>query len=216
MTLGEMVTRVLKIIENDKHFDEDEIIGLLNRAVLRVAGGILRPGTQGLTFPLPDLFKIGSVDTTIANSVAMPSDYQRGLCFVANSNGQEIQIYDSFQQFAQVWPLMSYAAPVNGVCIQGKILYYQGIPSTQDTLTLHYYRYPEDMTSDASLPDGIPIEYHEELLVSYAAKEIYSLKEDGVDGSAFNTKKYEDRFNKALLELDNSIPSYAAPVRFFR
>lgn len=218
MNLEQLVARVDKIVDDSTYFDSDEITSILNQGVLRISGGLKRSDSISsvLTVPLPDLFTITTVTTNATNNVQMPATYQRSLVFASNGAGQELPIYDSFQEFTQVWPRLNYVGSVNGLAVQGKTLYYQGIPTLFDDLTLHFYRYPVEMVDTEDVPDGIPVEFHESLLVNYACREIYTIKEDGIDGGNFNTKKYDDRFQKALMELDATIPSYGAPFRLTR
>jgi len=57
------------------------------------------------------------------------------------------------------------------------------------------------MTSPVHEPTCLPHHLHEDLLVSFAAKEIYDLIEDGVEDKKINYTKYNNAFNKALMEL---------------
>ena len=213
MNCIQMIEQVAKVVQDDD-FDEDYIRDLLNRAMLRIAGGMLRPGTSTLTQPLPGLYAVGTATTTLLSStVPLPSNYQRGVVMVCNSLGVEIQIYDAFQEFIQAYPLRTYTGAINAVGIKGRDIYLQGIPATPETITFHYHRYPVDMVTDASVPDGLPSEFHDALLVNYAIREISRMKEDGIDGSDFNTQRYNKMFQDALIELDASVPADGAMLR---
>lgn len=207
MNLSELVEAVVKVVQDDD-FDEDFIIKLLNRGLLRIAGGMKRPDSFALTQPLPDLYTVATVATvTTANHVALPVNYQRALVLACNSLGSELCIHDSFQEFAKIFPLGNYPGAVYNIGVKGRSLYYYGVPPVAETLTIHYHRYPEEMSADNDEPDGLPPELHYSLLVSFACSEIERLKEDGIDGNSFNTKKHWDLLQLGLLELEASLPA---------
>lgn len=207
MNLSELVEAVVKVVQDDD-FDEEYIVKLLNRGMLRIAGGMKRPDSFTLTQPLPDLYTVATIATvTTTNHVALPVNYQRALVLACNSTGSEIGIHDSFHEFSKIYPLGSYPGAVYNIGVKGRSLYYYGVPSVAETITIHYHRYPEEMSSDNDEPDGLPPEFHHSLLVNFSCAEIERLKEDGIDGNEFNTKRYSDLFQLGLLELDASLPA---------
>ena len=213
MNCAALIERVVRIVQ-DTDFDEDYIKDALNRAMLKIAGGILRPGSSILTQPLPELYTIGSsLTSTTSNKIPLPSDYQRGVIMACNSIGAEIQIYNSFQEFVQTYPLLNYTGQVSAIGIKGRDIYLAGIPATRETITFHYHRYPVDMTADADVPDGLPAEFHDSLLVNYVCRDIFRLKEDGIDGNDFNVQRYDKLFQEGLIELDASMPADGAMFR---
>jgi hypothetical protein len=206
MILSEMVDSVKAVIQ-DSFFDDDYIIGVINRGMLRVSGGMKRPDSFMTTQPLPDLYTIGTVVTTTTNKVILPTNYQRALVLASNAYRAQLQIYDSFQEFAMVYPQMDFTGPVYHLGVKGRYLYYQGIPTIPETITIHYHRYPAIMASDNDEPDGLPPGFHYQILVNFACAEIYRLKEDGIDGNDFNTQRYTNLLNLALIELDATLPA---------
>jgi len=213
MTLEELIERVKEAVEDDD-FD-DRIIDWLNRGVLLIAGGIRRNDSSVLTQPLPGLYEIGTVSTSSTCKVDLPVDYQRDLVFAVDAGGRQLQINDSFIRFAQTYPAMNTVGTINELAVKGKVLYYQGIPEASEDITIHYHRYPVDMVAGSDEPEGIPEHLHDALLVSYACKEIFALKESGVDNSNFSTMKYEQKFSAALDALEASIAADAPPFSFF-
>ena len=213
-TLSELRSQVSTIIQ-DSSFDNSTIDGYLNRGMLEIAGGIRRPDSSVLTMPLPELFEIGTVATdTTTFKVSLPVDYQRDVVMAVDEDGRELSIYDSFMEFARIYPGMAATGTINAVAVKGRYLYYQGVPTASEDITIHYHRYPVDMVADADEPDGIPKNLHIPLLVNFACKEIYSLIEDGMDGKMPNTAKYEAKFMAALEMLEASIPADAEPFSF--
>ena len=137
-----------------------------------------------------------------AANVPMPANFQRNLQYAVNSDGVEIDIYNS----------MSSQGLVQAVMEAGNILYYQGIPTTGSTITLHFYRFPVDMSESTDTPDGIPLHLQVPLLVNYAAKEVFKLIEDGVEGDGVNTARYQGLFLQAMRTLELSVPFDTNPL----
>jgi len=202
-TLSDLRVLVANIIQ-DTSFNIDEY---LNRGVTEIAGGMTSNFGNLITPPLPDLFKIDTVSTSTSEAyVSMPATFQRTLQFVANSSGQEIEIYNSMIEFAQDHPLLDESGTVQAVIEKGGNLYYQKIPPVAETLTLHFFRKPVDMTDSDSVPDGIPLHLQSPLLVNYASWKIYELIEDDINNVAPNTTKYKAFFQEALKTLELSLP----------
>jgi len=205
-TLATLRSLVSNIVQ-DSSFDNTDIDGYLNRGVSEIAGGLQSTLGSFITPSLPELFSISTVttDTSLA-SVSMPATYHRNLQFVSNSSGQEIEIYNSMIEFAEDYPLMDGSGSVKSVVVQGNTLYYQDIPTVAETLTLHFYRLPVDMSASDGTPDGIPLHLQVPLLVNYAGWQIFQLIEDGMEGQGVNTIRYKTFFNEALRTLELSIP----------
>lgn len=213
MNLRGLIEKVNFIVQDDE-FTEDIVKDLLNQGLQRIAGGVRRPDSSILTQPFPELYKIKPITTVVdANRVALPIDYQRGVVMACNHLNAEIPIYDSFQDFVRINPMMNRHGMVSAIGIKGRYLYYNGIPDTPETIAIHYHRYPATMVKDTDVPDGLPREFHEVLLVNYVCREIYRLKEDGIDGIDFNTKRYDLLLQMALDEFDASIPADGGMIR---
>jgi len=144
----------------------------------------------------------GETVTIRSPCVALPSDYSRGLAYVASvSQGSRIKVYSSYHKLLRKYPLLDQVGDVLIVAIKGVYLYYQSMPGTAEALTLHYYRDPTAMSADDSEPDGIPSHLQDRLLVNYAAKEIIGLVEEAVKGRTLRSEKYEEKFQRAMADL---------------
>jgi len=191
--------------------------GFINQGVSEIAGGmpslldgIANPLPNVLTPPLPELFTIDTVETsTVAAFVTMPTNFQRELQFVSSSSGSEIDIAHSFIEFAETYPLLNKVGNISEVIEHGKKLYYQGIPASAETLTLHYYRKPVDMITDTAVPDGIPEHLQVSLLVNFAAWKAQEHLEDGIEGETPNTIKFKNLFLEAMRTFELTLPSYS-------
>jgi len=207
MTTFLTLQNLVKEIIQDASLDTS-IPGKINQGVAEIAGGMQSTIGNIITSPLPNLFTISTVATvTDAAYIELPDTYQRGLQFVvSNNNAVEIDIAHSFITFTQNNPLFNRSGNIYEVAVKGGYLYYQGIPTSSETLTLHFYRLPEEMSRDADIPDGLPSHLHIPLLVNYTAWKMFELIEDGIDGVAVNTQRYMDLFLNALKTLELSIP----------
>jgi hypothetical protein len=203
-TLSELRMLVIDIIQ-DFSFVNSEIDKYLNRGINEIAGGV--PSTLGdfITPPLPNLFKIDTVETsTLVAFVSMPATFQRNLQFATNSNGIEIDIYNSMIEFAEDYPLLNGSGSVEAVIEQGGNLYYQKIPTAAATLTLHFYRASVEMSAGSDTPDGIPSHLQEPLLVNYVCWKIFEIK--GIKNNDANITYHKTLFDRALRILELSVP----------
>lgn len=206
-TFLEIQTRAISLVDDSSL--SDIIPALINQGVNEIAGGMLSTLGDFITPPLPALLKIGTVDTSISAAfVSMPEDFHRGLQFAVKSSGSEVDIEHSFIEFTETDPLMTKSGAVTSVIEHGGKLYYLNIPDVSETLTLHYYRSPVDMSVDGDIPDGIPIHLQMTLLVNFAAWKAYEFIEDGIEEEPLNTLKYHKFFMAALRTLELTIPNY--------
>jgi len=216
-TKADLVEFVSDIIQ-DSSYSDATILKYLNRGIRQIAGGVFLTypdRTQVFSSALPNLLTSDTVSTDANPYVSLPTDFGRGLVAVASASADTlVTISESFAEFLDYYPTLDLSANVTMVAVRGTRLYYQGIPSASDTLTLHYYSTPTDLSLDADTPSCLPSHLHEELLVNYAAMKIYDQLEDGIDGAKVNTESYARRFNQAMLDLEASIEDAPRPVTF--
>ena len=206
MTYAELIAKVSNIIQ-DSSFSDLAIGEYLNQAQAEVAGGMLSTLGSWITPPLPRLFTIGTVTTSIDSPyVSMPATFQRSLQFAASSAGYEIDITSSFISFSETYPLLDQIGRISEVAEFGGNLYYQGIPNVAEELTVHFYRAPTIMDDDDDVPDGIPIHLQSSLLINHAAWKIFDLIEDDFSEPGINTQRYQTMFYDALKILELTIP----------
>lgn len=194
----------------------------INAAVTAVAGGIRMPNGQ-VSPPLPDLYKMATVTSSITLPyVSLPTDYMRGVFLVADSSGHQIYPpkggdYYSFGLFLRQAPNkgLSQAGAISSVVCSGTKLYYRAIPSAANTLTVHYHKTPTAMTITTSEPDGLPAHLAERIIVSYVAKEIFSMVEDGGDNLATGYKIHSSRFFEAMIDLIDFIGDVDASPSYY-
>ena len=173
-TYSAIRTKIKNIVQDSRY--TGIINALINQGQLEIAGGMKSALGTWLTPPLPELLVIGTIDTaTDAAYVSMPSNFQRNLQFVVAENGNEINIEHSFNDFVETYPLLDQSGTISACCEFGKNFYYQGIPTTSEEVTIHYYKEPTDMAAADSKPDGIPKHLQIPLLLNYTVWKIFEL-----------------------------------------
>lgn len=206
-TFEELKDRVSTIIQDTGLsilFDD-----FINQGVYEIAGGMQSSLGNWITPPIPMLLEIDTV-TTATNTayINMPNTFHRNLQLVASSNGNLIDISNSFIDFSETYPLLNRSGNISEVIEHGGKLYYQGIPVNSETLTIHFYRKPIAMVNDNDVPDGIPEHLQFDLLTNFAAWKIFNFIEDGLEGESLNTQKYMNLFYTGLRVFELSIPDY--------
>lgn len=209
MTLERLLAVTKKKVK-DSSFNDVALLEKFNTGLVDVAGRIL----------LPDLATLGTVKTSLTYPyVDLPAGYHRDLHYAssAQTNGP-VPLETSFYRFIQKYPLVNQTGAVECVAVRGKQLYYQGKPSTQDTLTLLYYRLPTllDFQHLDAEPVDLPPQLHEALLANYAAWQIFTDIEDGLDGPGFNTKKYAGLYLQGVADAEEFVGAPDRPARYVR
>jgi len=206
-TLEQLIGLVETTMQGNAPADDSETTAHINQGYAEIAGGMMSTLGSFITPPLPNLFTIGTVTTsTSLPYVPMPVDFHRNLQFACNSNGIEIDIANSLIEFTVDYPLLNKRGQVTDVAEQGGNLYYQGIPTAETVITVHYYKAQTPLALASSVPSAIPAHLQIPLLVNYACREIWKIIEDGIDGGVINTTKHNSLFTAALRTLELSIP----------
>lgn len=218
MTVAEdLVARVSKMIQ-DSSFSDEDILAYLNQGQKEIAAGpVLSDGSR--LAPLSDLFTNDTVSTaTDSSNVSLPSDFCREVrAIVSKEGGEQPKIVRSFERFLKRYPLLDETGTdVRRVCVVGKKLYYQPIPTSSIDLVVYYYRLPTDMSiadgAEQTEPDGLPDHLCDPLLVNYAAREIFKII-DGDDGMLAGTiNKHDAAYQKALHDLSRFVGPMQAPA----
>lgn len=147
-TQTELIDEIENIVQ-DESYTELEILSFMNRCVRQISRGMLiyyPDRTQAFSNPLPDLLTSDTVTTSTSVAyVSMPSDFGRDLIGAVTDN--DLTIFSSYGEFLKYYPTLDNSGDVHSVAVRGSLLFYQGIPTTADDITLHYYRKPYDMAS---------------------------------------------------------------------
>lgn len=204
-TFSELITRTDLLVDDSGL--TNSLGDFINQGVFEIAGGMQSLLSDVITPPLPNLFSIESVTTSITDAfVDMPTTYHRGLQLAVSASGAEIDIAYSFIEFTETYPLLDRTGTISEVIENGGKLYYQGIPLVAEEVTLHFYRKPVIMVAADDKPDGIPEHLQMSLLTNFALWKAYELIEDGLEGETPNTIKFKSFFVEALKTLELTIP----------
>jgi len=178
----------------DSSFDVDDTISFINKGIKEIAGAVLLP-------------KLLETDTTIISVVdkayaSLPSNFMKHLHFCySDTNYRKIKIYDSLELLYADFGKLDVGGNVVGVTRRGDRLYYQRIPAAAETLRIHYYKYPTELTIGTSKPDCLPEFLVRPLLVNYVLKEEYAVTEQGFEGRKIDTEHYEGKYLTAFADL---------------
>jgi len=196
-TLNELNSRVRFIIQDKSPTISAAINSYINEGIEMVAAAVL----------LPDL-EISAEITTLSTAVEVdiPDSwgYDRNLYYVSSqSTKKELSIYSSESLFVREYPkfrVQFRKGPIEAITVHsGKLVYY---PVAEETLLCKYYKKPALLAEGTDEPTYIPQHLQYRLLTSYAASEIFSLIEDGIEGPKVNTTFHMTRFENALIQLD--------------
>jgi hypothetical protein len=221
VTASQLIAEVQRIVQDSTAYPADVVLSFLNLALNDVsAWDNINPelGLVGNVL-LPALETNDEVTTDVATTdpvhdanpfVDLPADYQKNLYQVTFVDQTLItKIWPDMRSFLEEWNGdLTHSGPVEDVVIVGSKLYYQPIPETATDLTLWYYAKPTPLAqhdpADAEtddIPSCIPVEFHRDLLVNYALKEIYDEIEDGLEGPKVNTLNYRAKYQQGLQRL---------------
>lgn len=213
MNTTELVTRVKEVVK-DGSFSDAEILGHLNRCLQDVAYETCLPGldeTDDLSLAVGD------------DSVALPDDFSHDLWHIEPlTKTTRINIHASLKSLQRIYDDADKGGAITDAAQDGVILHVRPIPTQAQDVRVHYYRAPEALVlADAEAipavvansPEGIPSNLHDALFVSYAAWQIYSIIEDGIDGAKVNTNYWQSQYAGALKKLQD-LPAVKNAPRF--
>lgn len=215
MTATELIAQVSGIVQ-DTSYTSADILSLINQGRGEIAAEV----------DLPKLQASATVTTTDdASTVALPTDYHKGLFWVGSVAyqcriGRKKGDYHNLLTFMERYSTLDEVGQIVAVCVDGDNLLYQGMDD--DSLLLKYYKEIETIVAaptgtQITGPVELPSHLHSPLLVSYCCREIYSEIEDGIEGQKVNTMYWDAKFNRAMNSLkryvSESLPRETKHVR---
>lgn len=140
--------------------------------------------------------------------VAVPSDFFGSRLFglYNQTDGIECKVIYRLADFAHLSRKYASIKEIKAACIKGRTMHLAGAPGHNTTLLISYMAEPTIFSSETDLGDSIdylPPRIGENAIVAYAAKEIYSIIEDGVDGKKTNTEKWESAYALELSKISS-------------
>ncbi len=196
MNLSEIRDEVQLIVQ-DSSFSDEAINGYINQVLQTVCAECM----------IPSLKRISTVttSTTLAyvNISTLTGGFSGRLVKVLNSDGEAIEIVPSVELLMDEYGTMDEAGDIERCCLEGSVLWYAKIPEAAETLTVLYFRDPEELSSDSDEPSDIPQFCHRPLLVCGTAAILYDLIEGGdVDEQQrVNTRVYQTMFNDGMRKM---------------
>ena len=187
MTLREIIDEVQLIVQDNSFFESDDaIISRVNEAVLWACS---QPGVE-----IPSLKQMGQFTTTTEPyaEIAGVTTSFTGRVLRAGKPGTKLyhgieDLYDDFYPLDKV-------GPVEAVCVQRNMVWYQGIPAEPEVVLCILQGDPPRLEDDDDVPVVIPEFLQRQLVVHGVVAELYSMIEDGVDGQKVNT--VDSRFQR--------------------
>jgi len=218
-TLTELTAAIMDISKN-KYIQTASSIALasrINEAVDTISAGVRMPDGI-ISPPLADLYSSAAVATTVNAYASLPATYQRNVFFISDKNGDELFApsggdYYSFMLFLKAIREkdLTETGAITNVCIKGSSLYYQGIPSVSENVTVMFYRRPVDMVLNADTPDGIPAQFQTRLIKHYVGRQ---LANEMVDGLPDMVAYHANEFYSAMQDLITFIGIDAKPTYY--
>ena len=203
MNTYELVTNVQRAVK-DGSFSEQEIVDLLNEALLAVA----------FEFCLPELESVDELSFLSGDDLAnLPDDYHHDLWHIEPlTKPCKVNVHTSLHSLQRIYKDTDTGSTIQDAAVDGLILHVRPILTEDQDVRIHYYRIPEtlilgDMTetpaTQPNSPEGIPAHLHGPLLVNYAAAKLFDIIEDGIDGGKNNTRRYEEKYmTEGLRQLE--------------
>ena len=216
-TLLTLETEIAEVVDDDSI----TITSKINDSISFIAAGIRTP--NGTTSPpLPELYEIATVSTTVNAYADLPDNYQRNVFYIADDSGDRILApgggdYYSFMLFLNRIDKkdLSEVGAVYRVAVKGKKLYYQGIPSASEDMTIHYYKKPTVLVNSSDEVNGIPDHLQTRLIKHDVCRNVFGTSlEDGENSKKMAFTHHTNRFYEAMVELVDFIGIDAEPIYY--
>lgn len=193
--VGVMIDRVRRIIK-DNSFGDDQIFDYINDGIYEVAM-IVRPPSL-IVFDYEITF---AANTNIAPA---PADFLGPSLMIAKlkASGMNLAVSSRVTEFD-----VQFSRRLNvlhSICAKGNSFLINSSPTTETIVLVTYLKNPTiylSMSDNGSTIDAFVPRIGENAVVAYAAKEIFNIIEDGVDGDKRNTANYERVFATAISRL---------------
>lgn len=196
MDLNKLLHRIQRKIQDPGYDPDADLIPLINQGLGEIATMIALPG----------LTTVSTIDCGEGPSVDLPEDFHANLDHVYNqTTDSRVRVVKAFTDFIKRFPGLNGEGSVTHVCEHGSKLYFQDAPGTSspETVLITYTTRPTlfDRSEGVTSIDYIPHEMQVQLLVNYAAKEVFDEIEDGIEGNKVNWNTHNKLYNEAFARL---------------
>jgi len=196
-----MIDEVLDIVDDPSFDREDDVLKYLNLGQVSAAAKLLIPG-------LSDGYD--TVATLVdAYKAPAPADYMK-MVHSVSVVGRPVRLCRNFADLVQRYEGLSLdAGEVGAVVISAGQVFYQLVPAVSVDIELFYYRLPTPMTDSlTSFPDGLgsimqaAMDNYSQALIHFAASQLYSKIEQGMEGAKVDTQYNFALYNELLAQFN--------------
>jgi len=191
MNFAQLTNEIRQVVRDDSPEIVSRIPDWINETVEYLIDAASIPGFKRL---IP-------VQTALGQSyVQLPSEASERITYVGDANG-ELPVR-SLEEMVRLYPTMNEEGSLECVAIEGRLLYYQKIPSTATTIYLLARAAVTPMTGPNDEPEGVPPHLHMRTIVPRVAFLAYSKIEEGLEeGEKVNTRHWNREFQRGFAEL---------------
>jgi hypothetical protein len=190
MTFKEIQDEVFVCVKDSSL--ESRIPGIVNDVLQEVVNEVHIPALKTLT----------TVGTVVGQSYTNLPDRMTGrLLFVGTETGKLAQADGGLSELLEDDPTMSTTGDLSKVALEGTVLWYISQPLVVTNIVLLIYKEPLSLVADGETASCLPSYIHRDLLVYGAAKVLWNIIEEGIDGEKVNTAVYEGFYQKGLDKL---------------
>lgn len=202
--LLDVIDHVQDLVKEENYFHR--IIDKLNDADLAVCS------SRDPLIIIPELSTSDTVTTSTTDAfVSIPTDYLNNLhkVYSANQDSWYIDIVANKRVLEEYFDGLDNEGNILQVCVEGKNLWYQNIPTSEDTLTLYYGGKPTTFTIGVNTEiTWLPDHLCKLLIGNHAAAEIIDLiitdseRSDGYrQAMSDRATNIRQKFAAAMMEL---------------
>ncbi len=160
--------------------DDGELTERINAAVQFACS---QPGIE-----IPTLKAMGSFTTVVDQAYAEVAGLDAGFTGrIIRAGKPETKIYTGLEDLYDDYYPLDKEGDIEAVCIQGNVIWYQGIPETAEEHLCILQSDPPLLDDDDDVPTVIPEFLHMDVIVHGVIARLYNLLEDGIDGEKVNT-----------------------------
>lgn len=185
----------------DESFSDDRLNSLIDEAIYEIAGRVLLP-----------MCETSASITTVQfeHELSLPSDFHRELYGCSFPGEDTPTVLTTVAHLRERYPNFEvdseFGSPEFVTTRAGNLVYFP-IPYEATVGQINYYRTPILLTTERSAPSDIPERFQRKLITSYVLMECFDIIEDGIDGQKANTQRYASKFEMALIDLRDSLPT---------
>jgi hypothetical protein len=191
MTYEQLVAESLEALQDVGEIKESEIKSLINDAYCEICEEVEIPSLKTLT----------TKPTVVGQAwLSMGTEFDGRLLFVGTST-EPVAMYTDLEQFLIENPLLDESGDVYRVCLEGSVLWYQGIPTVATSLVVLYYKTPTLLVNETDTPISLPTYLHRNLIVNKVGQIKSRVIEDGVEGEKLMTAKFAAQYEEAKYKL---------------